>query len=127
MERSIKVVVAGGRDFSDYTTLKHVMNHLTKNVTHVTVICGKARGADSLGERWAREMGHTIEEYLPDWDKYGKSAGYKRNMQMAKAATAVVAFWDGVSKGTGHMIDIAKLRKLPVRVVPYGTQTKATP
>lgn len=121
MTRAIRVIIAGGREFSDYQHVCKVMNHLTRTVDEITVICGKARGADSLGERWAKENGHAIEEFLPDWDKHGKSAGYKRNAQMAKAATALVAFWDGKSKGTGHMIDIAKLRKLNVRVIDYTT------
>ena len=54
-----------------------------------------------------------------DWDKYGKAAGYKRNGEMARNADALIAFWDGKSRGTKHMIDLAKKYDLQARVVMY--------
>lgn len=116
---TLKLIVAGGREFDNYKLLNGALNHLTKNVGAVIVVSGKARGADNLGERWAKEHGHIVEEYPADWDKYGKSAGYKRNALMAKNAGALVAFWDGKSKGTKHMIDLAKLHGLKVRTIRY--------
>lgn len=52
-------------------------------------------------------------------DLYGKSAGYKRNSEMAEIADALIAFWDCSSKGTKDMIDIAKNKNLLVRVIKY--------
>lgn len=62
-------------------------------------------------------MGLTI--FKADWDKHGKAAGFKRNTEMAKYADALIAFWDGKSKGTKHMIDTAKSHNLKVRVIAY--------
>ena len=76
-----------------------------------------ARGADTLGEQYAKERGIPIRYFPADWQTLGKSAGYQRNVQMAQYADALVAFWDGRSKGTKHMIDTAQRFKLDIRVV----------
>lgn len=111
-----KVIVAGSREFSDYDFLKNKLNHLLKNKTDICILCGMARGADMLGKRYAEEYGLHIEYYPADWEKDGKSAGYLRNILMAENADALVAFWDGKSKGTKHMIDIAKTKGLEVKI-----------
>lgn len=82
------------------------------------IVSGGARGADSLGEFYAEERGYLIKQFIPDWE-IGKQAGYLRNLEMAKYADALVAFHDGKSKGTQHMIDLAKKENLLVRVVNY--------
>lgn len=63
--------------------------------------------------------GLPVDEFRADWDTHGKSAGYKRNSQMADHADMLIAFWDGKSKGTKHMIDLARAKKLIVKVVKY--------
>jgi hypothetical protein len=85
----------------------------------VTVISGTAKGADTLGERYAIENDFELLKYPADWEQFGKSAGYKRNQQMAEIADGVIAFWDGKSKGTNHMINIANEKKIRVVVVKY--------
>jgi hypothetical protein len=82
----------------------------------LVVLCGLARGADLLGERYALARRIHILYYPADWKKYGASAGYKRNIEMADNADALIAFWDGKSKGTRNMINLAKERKLVVKV-----------
>jgi hypothetical protein len=57
-----------------------------------------------------------VERYPADWERYGKSAGYRRNKEMALVAQALVAFWDGESLGTKHMIDIAHKYKLTIKI-----------
>ena len=117
-----KVIIAGGRDFVDYNLLREKVNNILidKRLTHkIVIVSGCARGADTLGMRYASENILDIEEYPADWDKYGKKAGYMRNVEMAENADALIAFWDGKSKGTKHMIDIAKERNLPIRVIRY--------
>lgn len=117
-----KIIIAGGRDFMDYNLLKEKVNKILqeKKVTHkIVIISGCARGADTLGLRYASENALNVEEYPADWDKYGKKAGYVRNVEMAENADALIAFWDGKSKGTKHMIDIATERNLPIRVIRY--------
>lgn len=115
-----KVVIAGGRDFSNYQLLKEKMDWILsrKLDSQIVIVSGGAKGADKLGERYANEMGYEIEEYLPDWDTYGKAAGFKRNVQLVDNADAVVCFWNG-SKGTGHTIDITKKAEKPLIVIKY--------
>lgn len=83
----------------------------------VEIVSGTARGADQLGEKFAKEKGCNLKQFPADWDAYGKSAGYRRNADMAKYADACVVFWDGVSKGTKHMIDLAEKAELDLKIV----------
>ena len=114
-----RVVIAGGRDFNDYKLLKTWCDYYLQNKTDITVISGCAKGADTLGEKYAEEKHYTIDKKPADWDKYGKSAGYKRNVEMAENADGIICFWNGKSKGTKHMIDIAKEKGIPVKIVRY--------
>lgn len=116
----LRVIIAGGRSFNDYERLKRVMGHLlSKTTEEIVIVCGMARGADSLGEQYAKEKGYEVRRFPADWKGLGKSAGYKRNEQMAQNADALVAFWDGQSRGTKHMIDLACKYGLKVCVIKY--------
>ena len=116
----MKVIIAGSRDFNNYELLRNKCNRILSNVKEdITIVSGKARGADSLGEKYAKEKGYKIEEYAANWDNYGKAAGYIRNEQMAKNADYLIAFWDGESRGTKHMIDLATDNNLHVRIIKY--------
>ena len=115
----IKVIIAGGRDFHDYSLLESMCDLAFKRYGQIEVVSGCAKGADELGERYANERGHLIKRFPADWDKYGKSAGYRRNNEMADYAGALLAFWDGSSKGTQHMINLAKNKGLAVKVISY--------
>lgn len=122
IEGEFRVIIAGGRDFSDYKLLKRKVLFYTKEANKdnlIVIVSGKAKGADSLGEKLAKEIGWKIIEYPADWDTNGKSAGYIRNVEMAKNADALIGFWDGKSRGTKHMIDTAEKNNLLVRVVNY--------
>lgn len=119
-----RVIIAGGRDFRDYSLLVKTMDNLLSNIRdEIVVVCGKARGADTLGEQYAKERGYVVQYFPADWERYGKAAGYLRNTEMAKNADALVAFWDGMSLGTRHMIEIAKSRGLKVRVKRYDKES----
>lgn len=113
-----KVIVAGSRDFRDYGLLERAMDHLLSNKTteEIEIVSGTARGADEMGERFAKEKGYALKQFPADWDTFGKSAGYRRNSQMADYADACVVFWDGKSRGTKHMIDLAEKTGLLLRV-----------
>jgi hypothetical protein len=122
-KENFKVVIAGSRGFSNYKLLKETCDKYLreKKKTHnVIVVSGHARGADTLGEKYASDEDLDLEIYPADWKKYGKSAGFMRNEQMADIADAVIAFWNGESHGTKHMIDIAEEKGLNVKVVNYG-------
>ena len=115
----MKVIIAGGRDFNDYAKLVQTCTKAMLEFEAFEVVSGGANGADKLGERFAKEWEYPIKRFPADWEKYGKSAGYIRNEEMAKYANALIAFWDGGSKGTKHMIDLAHKHGLKVIVVNY--------
>ena len=115
----MKVIIAGGRDFDDYNLLHQTCEKMLVRQTDVEIVSGTARGADTLGEKYANEKGYPIKRFPANWNEYGKSAGYKRNSEMAEYADALIAFWDGKSKGTKHMIDLAKSNGLRVKVVIF--------
>lgn len=117
---AFRVIIAGGRDFHDYALLKQTMDRLLSNIeNNIVIVCGMARGADRMGERYAKERGLAIDYYPANWDLHGKRAGYIRNEQMVQNADALVAFWDGQSRGTKHMINTAKQYGLKIRVIRY--------
>lgn len=115
-----RVIVAGGRDFNNYAGLAASLDYLLKNINdEIQIVCGMARGADKLGEQYAKERGYKVIYMPADWDIDGRSAGFKRNIKMAEYADALVAFWDGKSPGTRHMIETAKSKGLDIRVKRY--------
>lgn len=81
------------------------------------VVSGGAAGADAWSADAARQRGLEVVEYLPDWDAHGKGAGFKRNWAIIKDCDRVVAFWDGISKGTQHTLDAAAEVNKPVTVI----------
>lgn len=125
MEEKFRVIIAGGRDFDDFRTLSEVCMFMLQNKENVEIVSGTANGADKLGEQFARFMGYPIKQFLPNWDEFGKSAGYRRNKEMAEYADALIAFWDGESKGTKHMIDLAQKMNLKVKIHKYEKPKKS--
>ena len=115
----MKIIIAGSRNFNDYNLLKSSCDNLLTQFTNIEIVSGTARGADKLGERYARERGYDIKQFPAIWDKFGKSAGYIRNDEMAQYSDMLIAFWDGTSKGTKHMIDLANKRGIKVEIVNY--------
>jgi hypothetical protein len=105
---SFILAVAGGRDFSDYTLLKKILDNIFSNRKIDLIQTGDAYGADSLAIRYARERKIKYKIFIPDWNKYGKAAGIIRNEDIIKNADKVVCFWDGKSKGTKNTIDRSK-------------------
>jgi predicted Rossmann fold nucleotide-binding protein DprA/Smf involved in DNA uptake len=115
----LRVIVAGSRSFSDFGLLSERLDFYLQRHCGVEIVSGTARGADRLGERYAAERGLAVARFPAQWDKYGRSAGFRRNDLMAGYATHAVIFWDGVSSGTGHMIQLARHYGLVVRVVRF--------
>ena len=114
-----RVVIAGCRYYNNYAQAKIYIDLCLSNIRKehdIIIVSGGASGADALGERYAKENGFEIERYPADWLKYGRSAGPRRNKQMADVADFVICFWNGKSKGTMSMIDYAKKSNKPVRI-----------
>lgn len=144
----MRVIVAGGRDFANRTLLDGSFDkdwlELCKGIMfeamlrlytdfgdpywtpkkELKVLSGMAPGADTLAIDWCVVNWVAWEEWPADWEKYGKRAGIIRNEAMADNADALVAFWDGSSPGTKHMIGAATRRGLEVHVYPYARQQK---
>jgi hypothetical protein len=110
----MKTIIAGSRGITDMSVLLQAVKECGWEVTHV--VSGAARGADRLGEDFARSRQLPLTVFHAEWDYYGKSAGYRRNVTMAENAEALIALWDGKSPGTGHMINIARQKGLKVFV-----------
>ena len=118
-----RLIVAGTRTITNIGIVSMRMGNYIAGYGKFTLISGTAPGVDSLAEDVARIRGIAIERYPANWNKYGKPAGYRRNVQMAETATALLAIWDGKSKGTKHMIDIAlkqRLSPIVIHIVPDG-------
>ena len=114
-----KVIIAGGRDFNDYDLLKKKVSKILSNKSEIEIVSGTANGADKLGERYANEFNLNLKQFPANWDKFGKRAGYLRNKDMAIYANACICFWNGQSKGTEHMINLAKSQGIPLRIIKY--------
>lgn len=110
-----RIAIIGSRHFNDYPLLKSLMDRRKDSIQ--MVVSGGANGADSLGARWATENNILTKIFKPDWDLYGKRAGYLRNEQIIQNCDICVAFWDGESKGTKHSIDLCKKMDKPCLVV----------
>jgi len=113
------IAIVGGRDFDDYDLLtKSVIKHY--DITEIDgIVSGGAKGADSLAERYAKEHGIYMKVFPAEWDLYGKSAGFRRNVRIITSSDIVFAFWDGHSKGTKHSIDIAKKQNKILHIINY--------
>lgn len=113
----MRVIIAGSRTLTDIRVVEWLMCALGANPQcPPEIVSGTARGVDQLGEQWAQANGAKVTRFPADWDRYGKSAGYKRNAQMAGYADKLVAIWDGESRGTKHMIDLMTQAGKPVFV-----------
>lgn len=107
--------IIGSRDFNDYDLLVNILS----NFQITKIVSGGARGADSLARRYANENNIELQEFLPDWNKYGKKAGFIRNKDIVINADYVIAFWDCLSKGTLSSINIAKQNNIKIKIVKY--------
>lgn len=116
-----RIIIAGSRDFSDYKLLCESLDELIAGFGEnaIEFVSGTCRGADRLGERYAKEKGFPVKRFPANWGTYGKRAGVLRNAQMADYADTLIAFWDGMSRGTKNMISEAGRKHLKVFVVRY--------
>lgn len=109
----MKVIIAGSREFP-----RDVFENAVANCGMLTeateIVSGTARGPDTWGEAVANKLGIPVKRFPADWDGLGKRAGYVRNAEMADYADALLVFWDGASRGTKHMIDLARKRNLAI-------------
>jgi hypothetical protein len=115
------LAVVGSRSFRDFDLLERELKRVCKVLKVDEIISGGAAGADSLGLMFARDNNIPATVYFPDWTS-GRDAGLVRNVKMAEKADMVVAFWDGESRGTAHMIEQARARDKVVQIVRFDQQ-----
>lgn len=110
----LKTIIAGSRTITDFETVAEAIKASAFPI--VEVVSGAARGVDTLGEEWAEVHKIPIKRFPANWNTHGKKAGPLRNIEMAEYADALIAIWDGESRGTKHMIDEATKHGLQVFV-----------
>ena len=110
-----KVAIVGSRKFTNYTLMKKVLDPVRDKIA--LIISGGADGADTLAQQYAKENGIPIHIYYPNWKRFGKSAGLKRNVIIANLAEKMIAFPTTESKGTWHVINKMKQFNKPVAIV----------
>lgn len=95
----MNVLVAGSREYHDWEKLCNVLDRYRVETVINRIISGGARGADRLGERYARKYNIPLLIIKPEWQR-GRGAGLMRNQELVDAADHVICFWDGKSRGT---------------------------
>lgn len=116
-----RIIVAGSRSFDNYSYLRSKLDEIIAGISDgVEIVSGNARGADSLGERYASEHNLPVALFPADWSVFGKPAGIIRNQIMinrvSKGKALVVVFWDGESRGALDMIRRARSAGIDTRV-----------
>ena len=106
----MKVAVIGSRGL--------IVNDLGKYLPEDTteIVSGGARGIDTCARDYALTHDIKLTEFLPEYNKYGRCAPLKRNLQIIEYVDVVIAFWDGKSRGTKYVIDNCKKQGVQVDV-----------
>lgn len=126
--KQIRIIVAGSRGFDNYALLSSRLDKYMGELSPVyrkiaEIISGTARGADRLGEKYAKEKRFDLKKFPANWEKFGNKAGYLRNREMAEYAAdgigVLFLFWDGNSKGSKNMLELAHRYGLELNVVRY--------
>ncbi|MGD2071982.1 MAG: SLOG family protein [Candidatus Thorarchaeota archaeon] len=112
----MRVAIVGSREFPDRELVESIIQQLIVDYKNIILVSGGARGVDS----WAEEVFHRYNKmvivHYPDWNKYGKKAGFLRNKLIINDANMIIAFWDGKSKGTKHSINLAIEAGKPINI-----------
>ena len=121
MNDLLKIGVVGSRGFNDYKLMCDTLNEYKDRV--FLIVSGGARGADSLGERWAKENRVKTLIHKPKWrdedGNYIPSAGFDRNELIVNDSDIIIAFWDSMSRGTEDTINQAKKMGKEVKIIYF--------
>lgn len=116
----MKVIIAGSRNFRGYQKLKKECDQFLLFKNNIQIVSGAHyKGGDKLGMQYAYEKGYSLIKFPAEWNKFGKAAGPIRNKEMAIFGDALIAFWDGKSRGTKNMMQLAKQNGLRIKVVLF--------
>ncbi len=111
----MKIAIIGSRTFDNYELLQETLKQYKSKIT--LVVSGAAKGADSLGEKWALKNSINTLIFPADWEQYGKRAGFIRNEDIIKNCDCCIAFWDGKSTGTKHSISLCEKYNKPYKII----------
>lgn len=127
MQKEFRLIITGTWTFNDealfYTTINSALSNYPKDKYKIIIVSDCVEGPGSMAIKYAKDHDYEIKKFPAEWDKLGKSAGVRRNLQMAQYASDIhhqgllVAFWNGESPGTKNMIEVAKRYNLPVQIV----------
>ncbi len=106
----MRVAVIGSRGLK----VNDLEKYLPEGVTEI--VAGGAKGVDTSAREYAIAHGIKLTEFLPEYNRYGRSAPLKRNITIIENADMVLAFWDGSSRGTKFVIDNCNKMDVPVTV-----------
>lgn len=116
----MNIAIVGGRDFNDYDLLKNTLNNYIENKSFLSaIVSGGAKGADTLAEKYAEEIGVEMIVFPPNYEKYGRLATLHRNTEIIVASDIVFAFWNGKSRGTLDSITKAKKLEKTLFIINY--------
>ncbi|MCH5297922.1 MAG: DUF2493 domain-containing protein [Ruminococcus sp.] len=107
----MKVAIIGSRSL----TINNLGDYLPKNTTEI--VSGGARGIDRCARVYANAHNIKLTEFLPEYERYGRSAPLRRNLKITGYADTVLAFWDGKSNGTRFVIENCKRENIPIKVI----------
>jgi len=107
----MRVGVVGSRGL----TVDNLGDYLPSETT--MLVSGGARGIDACAQQYAQANNIPITEFLPEYDKYGKSAPLKRNIQIVQHSNFMLIIWDGKSRGTQHVITNCKKLNVPFKII----------
>lgn len=105
------IAIVGSRGYQNSALIRLLVSHIPDDAT---LISGGAKGPDSVAQQEAEQRGINTDIHLPEWSRYGKSAGPRRNALIVNQADILVAFWDLRSKGTDNAIRLAQVANIPV-------------
>lgn len=107
----MKVAIIGSRSLD----IQNIGKYLPENVTEI--VSGGAKGIDSCAADYASHHGIKLTVFSPEYEKYGKAAPLKRNLQIIEYSDIIIAFWEGKSKGTKYVIDTCQKKNKPLQVI----------
>jgi predicted Rossmann fold nucleotide-binding protein DprA/Smf involved in DNA uptake len=107
----MKLAIIGSRNCPPINIEEHL-----KSIPD-TIVSGGAIGADTYAREFARKKGLKLIEFFPNYERYGKTAPLERNKLIVEECDCLLAFWDGVSRGTKYTLDYAKEKNKPIKIV----------
>lgn len=121
----MNIAVVGSREFNDEEFIWNKLEQLFEEhdliKKDITIISGGAYGVDSIAEEYADNNNIDKIIFPADWGAYGKQAGFIRNYKIVDNSDMIIAFWDGISRGTAHTIEVAKNRDVPIQIISVTT------